>query len=141
MPNRCTRAWKTTEEVEETRRPGADWKITLGIFRDFAGAPVQRHRIWKEEGDMKLSLKAIAIAGGILWGGAILLVGLINLAAPGYGVNFLQMTSSVYPWFHAAHGFSSVVIGTIDGLIDGAIAATIFALLYNGLTGHTHATQ
>ena len=38
---------------------------------------------------MRFSLKAIALAGALLWGGAILLVGLINLAWPGYGLNFL----------------------------------------------------
>jgi hypothetical protein len=65
-----------------------------------------------------------------------LLVGLINLSRPAYGINFLQLTSSVYPWFHASHTISSVVIGTIDGLVDGAVAALIFAALYNGFAGH-----
>ena len=88
---------------------------------------------------MKLSLKAIAISGALVWGGAILLVGLINLSRPGYGLDFLQMTSSVYPWFHDSHTLSSVLIGTIDGLVDGAIAALIFAALYNTFAGHqTH---
>jgi hypothetical protein len=85
---------------------------------------------------MKLSLKAITFSGALLWGGAILLVGLINLSRPGYGLNFLQLTSSVYPWFHVSHTFSSVVIGTIDGLVDGAVAALVFAALYNGIAGH-----
>ena len=79
----------------------------------------------------KLSLKATAIAAGLLWGGGILLVGLINLAVPSYGVNFIQMTSSVYPWFHASRTIANVIIGTMDGLCDGAIAGLIFALLYN----------
>ncbi|MFI5094064.1 MAG: hypothetical protein WCE50_04675 [Candidatus Acidiferrum sp.] len=85
---------------------------------------------------MKLSLKAVTIAGALLWGGAILLVGLINLSRPGYGLNFLQLTSSVYPWFHASRTISSVVIGTIDGLVDGAVAALIFAGLYNSIAAH-----
>jgi hypothetical protein len=85
---------------------------------------------------MKLSLKAIAISGALVWGGAILLVGLINLSRPGYGLDFLQMTSSVYPWFHDSHTLSSVLVGTIDGLVDGAIAGLIFAALYNTFAGH-----
>jgi hypothetical protein len=85
---------------------------------------------------MKLSLKAIAISGALVWGGAILLVGLINLSRPGYGLDFLQMTSSVYPWFHDSHALSSVLVGTIDGLVDGAIAGLIFAALYNTFAGH-----
>ena len=82
----------------------------------------------------RLSLKAMAIAAGLLWGGAILCVGLINLAVPSYGINFIQMTSSVYPWFHVSRTIGNVVIGTVDGLIDGAIAGVIFALLYNAAT-------
>ncbi len=93
---------------------------------------------------MKLSIVAMAIAAGLLWGGAILCVGLINLADPSYGVNFIQLTSSVYPWFHASRSIANVAIGTVDGLIDGAIAGLIFGLLYNALTslpkhlGHSH---
>ncbi len=83
---------------------------------------------------MRLSLKAMAIAAGLLWGGAILCVGLINLVDPNYGINFIQLTSSVYPWFHASRTAGNVVIGTVDGLIDGAIAGLIFAWLYNIVT-------
>jgi hypothetical protein len=89
---------------------------------------------------MRLSLKGTALAAGVLWGGAILCVGLIHLADPSYGTNFIQLTSSVYPWFHASRTMGNVVIGTVDGLIDGAIAGLIFALLYNAVTGaRTHA--
>ena len=52
---------------------------------------------------MKISLKAIAIATGVLWGGAILFVGLVNLGSPSYGLTFLRAVSSVYPGFHALH--------------------------------------
>ena len=82
---------------------------------------------------MRLSLKATAIAAGLLWGGAILLVGLLNLADPRYGLNFIQMTSSVYPWFHPTRSVANVIIGTIDGLIDGAFAGLLFVLLYNAI--------
>jgi hypothetical protein len=80
---------------------------------------------------MRLSIKGMGIACGLLWGGAILLVGLINLARPMYGLTFLTMMTSVYPWFHSSHTVASVVIGTIDGLIDGAIAGCLFGWLYN----------
>ena len=83
---------------------------------------------------LQLSPKATAIAAGLVWGGAILIVGLINLADPSYGMSFIQMTSSVYPWFHASRSIGNVIIGTVDGLIDGAIAGLIFALLYNAVT-------
>jgi predicted DNA repair protein MutK len=80
---------------------------------------------------MRFSVMGLAIAGGLLWGGGILLVGLINLARPEYGVHFLQMMSSVYPWFHASRSIGDVVIGTVDGLVDGAIAGALLAWLYN----------
>jgi hypothetical protein len=89
---------------------------------------------------MRLSLKAMSIAAGLLWGGAILCVGLINLVDPNYGINFIQMTSSVYPWFHVSRTIGNVVIGTVDGFLDGAFAGMIFALLYNAvmsLPAHT----
>lgn len=80
---------------------------------------------------MRLSIKSTAIAAGLLWGCAILLVGLINLARPDYGMNFLAMMNSVYPWFHSSHTVTSVAIGTIDGVFDGAIAGCLFGWLYN----------
>lgn len=80
---------------------------------------------------MKLSLKGMAIAIGLVWGGAVLLVGLIHLADPNYGMNFLQMTSSVYPWFHVSRSAGSIAIGTVDGLVDGAVAGVLLAWLYN----------
>ena len=80
---------------------------------------------------MRFSAKSMAIAGGLLWGGALLLVGLVNLVKPTYGVGFLQMVSSVYPWFHASRTFGDVLIGAIDGIIDGAVAGFLFAWLYN----------
>ncbi|HUC52630.1 MAG TPA: hypothetical protein VMR90_01195 [Candidatus Cybelea sp.] len=60
---------------------------------------------------MRLSLKAMSLAAGVLWGGAILGVGLINMADPSYGMNFIQLTSSVYPWFHASRTMANVLYG------------------------------
>ncbi|HUL34398.1 MAG TPA: hypothetical protein VL128_10980 [Candidatus Eisenbacteria bacterium] len=80
---------------------------------------------------MKLSGKSMAFAGTVLWGGAILFVGLINLALPTFGLRFLEMIGSVYPFFHASRSIGDVLIGTADGLIDGAIAGFLFAWLYN----------
>ena len=80
---------------------------------------------------MKLSVKGLALASGLLWGGCLLLLGLLNLAMPSYGLTFLQSMSSVYPWFHASRTIGDVLIGTLDGLVDGLVAGLLFGWLYN----------
>ncbi len=88
---------------------------------------------------MRFSLKAVTLAVAIVWGGAILLVGLVNLVWPAYGLGFLQAISSVYPGFHVSHTIGSVLIGTIYGLLDGAVAGILFAWLYNAFAaGPSH---
>jgi hypothetical protein len=84
---------------------------------------------------MRLSVRGAMIASGLLWGGGVLFVLLINLVRPTYGVSFLEVLSSAYPWFHASRSFADVVIGAIDGLIDGAVAGLLFAWLYNIFAG------
>jgi len=80
---------------------------------------------------MRLSAKALAIVSAILWGGCILVVGLINLAAPGYGANFLHGISSVYPGFQASRKVLDVLVGAGYGIVDGGVGGFLFALLYN----------
>lgn len=80
---------------------------------------------------MKLSVKAVAMASALMWGGMILIVGLCNAAVPAYGTEFLRLVASIYPGYHAAPGFGSVLIGTVYGLVDGAIGGIVFAWLYN----------
>jgi hypothetical protein len=90
---------------------------------------------------MRISLTAAVIAAAILCGGAILLVGLINLADPNYGGNFLQMVNSVYPWVHSTSTWRSVFARALEGGLDGAIAALIFGSLYNIIVTDRGATQ
>ena len=90
----------------------------------------------------QLSGKVMALVTAILWGGCLLLVGLINLAAPAYGTDFLRMMSSVYPGLHATRTVGEVIIGTVYGFVDGAIGGYLFALLYNWIKGMSaHSTQ
>lgn len=77
---------------------------------------------------MRLSLKSMAVAG-------VLLVALLNLARPSYGLSFLQMISSVYPGFHVSRTIGDVLVGTGYAVLDGAIAALIFGWLYNLFVG------
>jgi len=80
---------------------------------------------------MRLSTKALATAFGVLWGGCLLLVGFVNLAAPSYAADFLRGMGSIYPGFYHARTFWDVLLGTVYGLADGAIAGWILGWLYN----------
>ncbi len=84
---------------------------------------------------MQLSVKGSALAIGIIWAGCIFLVGVVNLAAPSYGVAFLQMASSIYPGFHNSRTFLDVLVGTGYGFVDGGIGGAIIAWLYNCFAG------
>ena len=83
---------------------------------------------------MKFNIGALALAVGLFWGGAILLVGVSNLIWPGYGQAFLQLAASMYPGYSAGATVGQVVIGTLYGLVDGAIGGAVFAWLYNWLS-------
>lgn len=80
---------------------------------------------------MKLNVKALALAAGLVWGGAILMVALCNLAWPNYGLAFLEIASSIYPGYTPSGDVGSAVVGGIYGFFDGGIAGLIFGWLYN----------
>lgn len=79
----------------------------------------------------KLSVRGMAFAFGILWGGSILMVGLLNLLIQTYGLSFLWFASSIYPGYKAEPSFISVLIGTVYGVVDGLVSGAVFAWLYN----------
>jgi hypothetical protein len=85
---------------------------------------------------MRVSGRALAIATGLLWGGAILLVGLINLAGVTYGRAFLQAIGSLYPGFHASPALGDTLVGTVYGFVDGGVGGLLLAWLYNAVAGH-----
>ncbi|HTS05584.1 MAG TPA: hypothetical protein VMP68_08380 [Candidatus Eisenbacteria bacterium] len=80
---------------------------------------------------MKLGVKGLAMASGILWGFAMLGTGLANLIWGNYGQQFLQTMASVYPGYHATRSIAEVIVGTLYGAVDGFIAGAVFAWLYN----------
>lgn len=79
---------------------------------------------------MRLCKKSTALAFGLIWGGAMLAFGIANQMWPGYGLVFLDVVASIYPGYTPG-GFGSVIVGTLYGLVDGAIGGWIFAWLYN----------
>lgn len=79
----------------------------------------------------KLSIRGLAIAGGIFWGASVFMVGVLNLIIPTYGLSFLWFVSSVYPGYKADPSFVSVLIGTGYGVVDGFVSGAVLAWLYN----------
>jgi len=84
---------------------------------------------------MKLSLKALSLAAGILWALALFLTGVMNLIWPAYGEAFLKMMASVYPGYHAAGSIGDLFVGTLYAFFDGAIFGWVLGWLYNSLIG------
>ena len=82
---------------------------------------------------MRFNIRALALAIGVFWGGAILITGVANLIWPGYGQAFLQLIASIYPGNSGASSLGQVVIGTLYGLVDGTIGGAVFAWVYNWL--------
>lgn len=80
---------------------------------------------------MRLCVRSLALASALLWGGLFLLVAVLNQLTGDYGAHLLDFGASIYPGYHGAAGFGSVVLVTLYALIDGAIAGAVLAWLYN----------
>jgi|TARA_B100000953_G_C17803780_1_gene353010 ABC-type cobalt transport system substrate-binding protein len=91
------------------------------------------HKTALKENDKmkKFNCKATAVTFGLLWGGLIFLVHISNLTWPGYGQAALDVIASIYPGYHPTASFAQVLIGTLYGLLDGAVGGVLFAWLYN----------
>jgi hypothetical protein len=78
---------------------------------------------------MDLSIKGLALAFGVTWGGGMLLLGLV--AALGWGRPAVELIGSVYLGFTPTVPGS--VIGGVWGFVDGAVGGLVIAWLYNRL--------
>jgi hypothetical protein len=75
----------------------------------------------------KCSIKALAVAIGVLWAIYVLLLGWI--AAFGWGKEMVTVLSSLYIGYKPT--FVGGIIGGIWAFVDGAIAGAIIAWVYN----------
>jgi hypothetical protein len=82
--------------------------------------------------DIRIDTRSFALASGLLWGTAVLVVSAIHEARPRYGGAFLEVLRSVYP-YRARGGSAEVVSAAGLALLDGAFAGATFACLYNVL--------
>lgn len=84
---------------------------------------------------MRLNVRALTLAAAVLWGLAILLTGLVNMAWPSYGIGFLAVLASIYPGYDASGTFFDLLTGILYALLDGAVFGLIFGWLYNRFLG------
>jgi len=76
----------------------------------------------------KLNVKAFGLACGIIWGAAILLLGLINIVSS-WGSGWVVLMSTLYPGYVPT--FLGSIIGAIWGFFDAGIGGLLLAWLYN----------
>lgn len=84
---------------------------------------------------MKLDVKGMAITLGLVWGVAVLVVGIANLIWPNYGQAFLELVASIYPGYTAGASVGQLIVGTLYGLVDGAVGGAVITWLYNLFAG------
>lgn len=77
---------------------------------------------------MKLNLKALGFAAGIIWGVAVFLMTLVSIGSE-YGDKVLKGVESIYPGYSVSVG--GAFIGLVYGFVDGFVCALIFGLIYN----------
>ena len=80
---------------------------------------------------MKLNVKALALASGLLWGGAVCFATLW-LIALGYAGTLIRQLDH----FYLGYSFSLIgaFVGLVYGFVDGAIGGALLAWLYNKFT-------
>jgi hypothetical protein len=76
----------------------------------------------------RLNVKALTIAGGILWSLYMLCIGWASWLI-GWGTGFVTAMSSVYIGFRPT--FFGGIIGAVWAFLDGAVAGAIIAWVYN----------
>lgn len=78
---------------------------------------------------MKLSVKGLGLAGGILWGVSLFLWTLIASSVLAWGKPVLDLLVSVYPYYTVS--VTGAFVGLVMGFIDGFVGCALFAWLYN----------
>jgi hypothetical protein len=111
--------------------------ITRGLFKEYPQwrKSMIKSLYTKKKRTMQLSIKALFLAGGIIWALVILAVGILNIFSAGYGWEYLKILASLYPWYDATGKIGDLIIGIVWAFIYGAMSNLIFGLLYNAFVG------
>ena len=84
---------------------------------------------------MRISPPALALTLGVLWGGAMLIIGLLHAVNPSYGASFFEVMGSVYPGVEGTGTAGDVLLGMTYGLGDGVLGGLLIAWVYNFFLG------
>jgi len=84
---------------------------------------------------MRISVRGLIFAGGLIWGATVAFVGFMNFRDATYGAGFLAALSSMYPGFHNTRAMLDIWIGVGYGVVDGAITGLLFGWVYNTFRG------
>lgn len=80
---------------------------------------------------MKLSLKAMIVAGALFKTVVFLFISLMNLLLRPYGGAYLAALTSLYPGYDPVNWPIAIIVGTLYSLLAGALAGFLFGYLYN----------
>ena len=82
----------------------------------------------KESGNSRLRALPLALTLGIVWGAALLLIGIVTAYTDKYGHDFVEVCGSIYYGYGPGHG--AAFIGLAWGFADAFIGTLIVVWLY-----------
>jgi predicted ABC-type sugar transport system permease subunit len=80
---------------------------------------------------MKLSIRAMIIAGALFKTASFLFISLMNLVLQPYGGAYLAMLGSLYPGYDPVNVPVAMIVGTLYSFLAGALAGLLFGSFYN----------
>ena len=80
---------------------------------------------------MKLSLRAMIIAGALFETVVFLFISVMNLVLRPYGGAYLAILTSLYPGYDPVNWPIAIIIGTLYSLLAGGVAGFLFGYFYN----------
>lgn len=83
---------------------------------------------------MKLSIKGLAMAGGLTWAIGVFVGGLVAFSAPDWGIQYMQLLGAIFPGVEELT-MSALLVATTYALVEGAAGCAVFAWIYNRFAG------
>ncbi len=82
----------------------------------------------KNNNEQCFNIRAFSLAIGTVWGFAIFIITLIA-KSNGYGLEFLNSISSLYPGYEIS--LAGAIVGGLYGFVEGIIGVYLIAKLYS----------